>query len=930
MSSAVKNSRLISIFCLIFLAQCDVWNKPLIERIIKSSDINSLIVTRYPWPNAFYVDGKKPALWSPDENDIAWKTEGWEAAYGLRISGTLDSGETVLLTPDMYTIKDFENTDASKKYAITVTANGSKNAPITTEFYIVIIPASSAYYQIKLYIDEGGRVLPYPSVGMVDEDLAVQLHVYTESGYILEADGLSYSISPPPPPITKSTHIVTDYHFEIPAGNIYDIELDAKFKDISSAVARISGAYYNTLNEAIAAVNEPDGEVTITLLANIAIDTPINIDANKQIKLVSSNGGQTITRGGWGNIVSSLFTVAPGASLTLEGGEIAPLVIDGGKNNGLMAEAALITTEGLLTMNSGVTLQGNTNTTGNGGGVLVSGSGGNFIMTGGRIQDNTALDGGGVYVSEGAAAMSGAALISGNKASGNGAGVYNNGNFTMTGSAVVAQNNDVYLPKNKIILVADTISPEQNTAADNPVFSAKITPEKQDGGDIVMEGTAAGGLKTAAGKFALNVDDGMVIAINSAGKAEVAPALINVKSSGETTYYVSLKSAIDNNSGSLENPLAISLMQDIDIDTKITIASDKHIKIEPDDEGAVTIRRVSGFMGNLFSVNSSASLTLGGSETATLVIDGGKNSELTALGAIVSVNSGGTLTLSDGAALKNNNNISIIGGGGVYVAINGTFIMNGGEISGNEQNSDGTYYKCGGGVYVDGSTGSSGGVFIMNDGIVTGNKARVGGGVYINNSGNFTMEGGEISGNEAVYGGGVALSRGTQPVNCRFTLKDGKITGNRAIGGNGGGVYVGTDQCTFVMEGGEISDNVSYTSFDGTGSGGAGGGIYVTQGSFNMIRGAITGNKTGGIGGGVCISYGKFTMEDGVIRRNEAGGDGGGVYIGSNAGLVKTGGVIYGADAGAEANKVGADKAGAALYKFSSALDSPDTTEDTF
>jgi hypothetical protein len=84
--------------------------------------------------------------------------------------------------------------------------------------------------------------------------------------------------------------------------------------------------------------------------------------------------------------------------------------------------------------------------------------------------------------------------------------------------------------------------------------------------------------------------------------------------------------------------------------------------------------------------------------------------------------------------------------GGVYVEI-GSFIMSGGEISGNSRIDDG----FGGGVHVeDGS-------FIMSGGKIKGNSARSGGGVSVS-FGSFTMSGGEISGNstdDGFGGGGV-------------------------------------------------------------------------------------------------------------------------------------------------------------------------------
>jgi uncharacterized repeat protein (TIGR02543 family) len=212
------------------------------------------------------------------------------------------------------------------------------------------------------------------------------------------------------------------------------------------------------------------------------------------------------------------------------------------------------------------------------------------------------------------------------------------------------------------------------------------------------------------------------------------------------------------------------------------------------------------------------------------------------------------------------------GGGGISVH-GGTFIMNGGKISGNTVGNNG---KGGGGVNVDGAE-DGGGTFTMNGGEISGNTASSGGGVYMQGR-TFTMNGGEISGNRAGYGGGgVLCSRGT------FTMNGGKISGNTGNSGNGGGVCVYGD--TFTMNGGTISGNTASDN---------GGGVYVygdtSLSIISMKGGEISGN-TARYGGGV---YG-----------------GAGVYC---LGIVNIAtGTIYGSGE-AESLKNTATSGGAALY----------------
>ena len=187
---------------------------------------------------------------------------------------------------------------------------------------------------------------------------------------------------------------------------------------------------------------------------------------------------------------------------------------------------------------------------------------------------------------------------------------------------------------------------------------------------------------------------------------------------------------------------------------------------------------------------------------------------------LIFVESGGTLELNEGAKVTGNM------GTGVAVNSGGTFLMNGGEITGNGYFLTATGEGSnGGGVCADyGST------FIMGGGKISGNTSLLGGGVLSDES--FTMNEGLIADNIAGgYGGGVYLSAGT------FTMKGGKIAGNKPFKKNynsilGGGVFVRGKGC-FTMEGGEISGNIADS---------AGGGVFV---KYN--NDGTTFNKTGGI-----------------------------------------------------------------------------------
>ena len=136
------------------------------------------------------------------------------------------------------------------------------------------------------------------------------------------------------------------------------------------------------------------------------------------------------------------------------------------------------------------------------------------------------------------------------------------------------------------------------------------------------------------------------------------------------------------------------------------------------------------------------------------------------------------------------NNIEEKGGGGVCVWDDGIFIMDGGEISGNQTTAE---YDGGdgGGVFVAGS-------FVMNGGTIANNTAsNIGGGVFVYTGGIFTMNGGTIAGNTTLTkaGAGVGLYKDatfTKTGNSIIYGLNGGANANIAISGVGYAAYVGS------------------------------------------------------------------------------------------------------------------------------------------
>jgi len=226
--------------------------------------------------------------------------------------------------------------------------------------------------------------------------------------------------------------------------------------------------------------------------------------------------------------------------------------------------------------------------------------------------------------------------------------------------------------------------------------------------------------------------------------------------------------------------------------------------------------------GSMFTVGAGVTLTLDGN---TLLVGRSANND-----SLVQVNASGSLIMNDGVKIRGNinrSNLNNANAGGINIS-SGTFVMNGGIISENQQ-----LFNEAGGVSV------SSGTFTMNGGEISRNTAAyTGGGIVLRPNAIFIMNGGKIIENSARAGGGISIYSG-----AIFTMNNGMISKN-----NGNGSYGGSGVQTdgiFIMNGGTINGNISSASE-------AGRGIFVSPtGFFTMHGGVISGNT----GNGVFIDY---------------------------------------------------------------------------
>ena len=327
------------------------------------------------------------------------------------------------------------------------------------------------------------------------------------------------------------------------------------------------------------------------------------------------------------------------------------------------------------------------------------------------------------------------------------------------------------------------------------------------------------------------------------------------------TVTVSNYEQLSKNISNAQNDRTIIIAEDIPVGANQWFTVTKNITLTTTANADHRIYRTVAITSNqngMFTIQNGGNLTIQGNNSKTLTLDGNQTEVSDNGQTLVWINSGGNFTLNSGGVLTNNN---VTGqsttspgdknSGAVYVS-QGTFTMNGGEISNN------IVGNSGGGVYV------YKGIFTMVNGKISNNTAgKNGGGVCIY-TGTFTMNGGTITNNTVTRGngGGVYLVSDQDPQKLSvFTMTDGEISNNTAGSGNGGGVDV-RPYCEFRMSGGTITGNTA----KGTG------------------QGANLGN-----GGGVGITGGTFTLSGGTITDNEADTNGNGVYVGDMFNVKNTG-----------------------------------------
>ncbi len=284
------------------------------------------------------------------------------------------------------------------------------------------------------------------------------------------------------------------------------------------------------------------------------------------------------------------------------------------------------------------------------------------------------------------------------------------------------------------------------------------------------------------------------------------------------------------------------------------------------------LQRGLGYTGYLVNIPSGKSLTL-----SYITIDGNKdNFDVTTDAAIYS-SSGGTLTINEGAVIKDNRSSY-----GIQIS-SGTIYMNGGSVEGHTSygiySYYGNFYMTGGtitgnttaGVYLNSSSSRSD-VFQMTGGSITENTSY---GIY-NNYTDIRLSGGEISKNGSYGIHNYYLTNAVMEINGTASISENRSYGvynyqcSNAVMKIGGTATISENRSYGICNN-SFSNTVLEISEMATISKNGSYGVYSSSSSRGVLKISGTSTISENVNGGIYFSSSaldSFIVSGGEIRNN--------------------------------------------------------------
>jgi CSLREA domain-containing protein len=666
----------------------------------------------------------------------------------------------------------------------------------------------------------------------------------------------------------------------------------------------------------------------VTLWPNPAVFTMTGGVITNNVAGSAAGGGLRVDNNGsaslqGGTIISNSSATNGGGIAVLDGkvtltGTLVTLNKTPGNGGGVYIEDTNTTNTG-FTLNSGRIIN-NDAASGDGGGIHVQT--GWAQINGGEILSNVAAYGGGILAFNPTAVVtqSGVSTIAYNSASINGGGLYSKHGKVIIQSGRVYSNSAVqgggfYVSDADASLELQGGSTERNYASEGGGIFANASPVNISGGEVAnnIAVSSGGGIYSSLAPVTLSGGD---VQTNSALLGG-GVYLLNSSAAFTTTGIgrVAFNEATNFGAGVYINAGRM-VMQGGSVYSNTTCCNGGGVYVSSagasfSQQGGLIQRNAASFGAGLFVSAGQATLESGVINQNSAVVDGGgvyvADGSLTQQGGEISDNSaddGGGIYINNGWATMQGgtvlSNSAIQRGGGVFL-LNATAAFTQSGVSTIAHNLAGGVWG-GGGLYIDA------GRAVMQGGTVFSNSATSrGGGVYVN-TGDFTQQGGLVDDNLADEGGGIYIGLG------QATLSGGRVTDNYATT-SGGGL---SNNGAVVLDGGQLDNNQSGGSGGGlyqrgpagvlthTGSSTItlnratvdGGGVYVDDDGKYVVQpgGLILDNNALNAGGGLVVRWGQAGLTGAEVLSNSAAGSGGILVSGGGGGeialLTMTGGEL--------------------------------------
>jgi len=632
-----------------------------------------------------------------------------------------------------------------------------------------------------------------------------------------------------------------------------------------------------------------------------------------------NGGGGVAIVGTFGSQIPSVFNMYGGTIGGLNEGEGN---ISAGIGGGVFVQAA-----SLFTMYGGQILGNTSQSTGTGsasagggggGGVHVNNANARFVMEGGLISENTAIQsGGGIRVDLGGSFEMHSGSITRNQANATavtqgGGGVF----VTNTSSFIMAGTEDKLISENTSLNgggVHIANGAPNFVMGEGSIIENNTTPQEGaatgigvriSNGEFTMNGgiirnnnrpLAATGVSNGGGVFVTG--NGSIFTMNN---GEISGH--NASQSGGGVH-VATSSEFVMNSGTITRNTANGITATQGGGGVYVTSSGRfymHSGVISENSsqlngGGVFVNAGSAISPSLFTMTDD-------STEGMRIIENNiaPNGAGVRLAGTLANGTSPQFVMEGNSVIRNNTTLATgnVAGMGVNVT-GGTLTMNSGFIEDNLRPQNSTGMSSGGGVFLT----SNNSRFLMNGGRISGHEvSESGGGVFVGPSAGFNFEGGTVTENTALSvvstqgGGGVFVAQGTgttEAARTDFTMGDGAdIYNNQAL--NGGGVHLvgtstttaaGTSNTNFIMNGGSIAQNTTPEVHDELAASGIG--VRVSGGFFEMNDGEISENQRTGEGvsngGGIFITNNiannssRLDINAGEIKGNIAS-DGGGLF----------------------------------------------------